>query len=188
MLTTLSRSILLSLLLVSLPSFADFNIDGKLKLTYPYDDEIKELPFPLSYSHENDDHTFSIGPHTFQVTGQPESYSFALILKDNNFVWLQELSDREFESFSLVLGEHKLKLVKRILNKPVKGDYILTIDGVDYFFNNTLTQINFTFDDDGIAGISVYGMIASLGMNKAKNPCDEFDKGSEEQKKCELND
>lgn len=188
MLKTLSRSILLSILFVSLPSFADFNIDGKLTLTYPYNDDVKEIPFPISYDHKDDDHSFTIGSHTFSVTGQPEGYSFALLLKDNNYVWLQEFSKKEFESFSLTLGEHKLKLVKRVLNKPVKGDYILTIDDVDYFFNNTLAQINFSFDDDGIAGISVYGMITSLGINKAKNPCDEFDKGSEEQKECELND
>lgn len=187
MLKNFSYPLFLSILFLSLPSSANFNIDGKLKLTYPYSDEVTEIAFPLSYRHTGDVHTFAIGPHTFNVTGQPESYSFALLLQDNNYVWLQEFSKKEFETFSLTLGEHKLKLVKRVLNNPVKGDYILTVNEVDYFFNNTLAQINFSFDDDGIAGISTYGMTTSLGLNKAKNPCDEFDKGSEEQKECELN-
>ncbi len=178
--------LLCSLFLLSPFSHANFKLDGKLELTFP-SGEVKKLDFPLSYVHENYEHTFVVGQHTFDVTGQPESYSFALLLKNNNYVWLQEFSKKQFKSFDLTLGDNKLKLVKRILKKPVKGDYILTINGKDYFFQHTLAQINFAFDDDGISEISVDGMVASLGINTEANPCEEFEEGSEERKECEFN-
>lgn len=186
MLKIVSRFALIStLIFISSPSFADFNLDGQLKLKSPYGDKT-EIPFPLSYSQKDDKHKFVIGPHSFNVTGQPQSYSFAMLLQDNNYVWLQEFSDKQFKSFALTLGEHQLSLSKRILNEPVKGDYILTVDGTDYFFQNKMAQINFIFNDEGIEEIEVDGMTVSLGLNKLKNPCHEFEEDSEERNECEL--
>lgn len=187
MLKTISRLVFITtLLLTSVPSFADFSLNGKLKLTFP-SGAVKEVDFPLSYSHKDFDHTFVVGSQSFAVSGQPESYSFAVLLKSNNYVWIQEFSKDQFKSFTLTLGEHNFSLKKQVLNKPVKGDYILTIDGKDYFFQHTLAQINFKFDDDGITEISVDGLVASLGINTSKDPCDEFEEDSDEKKECEFN-
>jgi len=186
MLKIISRLVFIStLIFITTPSLADFNLDGQLKLKSPYGDKT-EIPFPLSYTQQGDKHKFVIGPNSFNVTGQPEIYSFAMLLQDNNYVWLQEFSDEQFKSFSLTLGEHKLALSKLILNEPVKGDYILTIDDTDYFFQNKMAQINFIFDDNGIAEIEVDGMTVSLGLNKPKNPCDVFEEDSKEREECNL--
>lgn len=186
MLKIISRFALISsLAFISAPSFADFNFDGQLKITFPSGAK-KEMPFPLSYSQKDGKHIFVVGPNSFNVAGQPKSYSFAMLLKTNNYAWLQEFSNNQFKSFSLTLGEHKLALSKQILNEPVKGDYILTINDTDYFFQNRMAQINFIFNDDGIEEIEVDGMTVSLGLNKLKNPCHEFEEDSEERAECEL--
>lgn len=174
----------LTALAASFSASADFNYSGKLTLTYPSGQAV-EKEFPLSYTQQGYDHTFQVGEHEFSVAGEPESYSLAMLLQPNNLVWIQEFAKGQFETFELSLGDYKLKLVKRILKEPVKGDYILSIDNVDYFFQQNLAQIKLRFDGDGIKEIEVDGMVASLGLNTAKNPCEEMEAGSDEQKQCQ---
>lgn len=184
LMATAAASILLSTSLLSAPALADFNYDGKLKLTYPSGQSV-EKSLPLSYTQKEYDHTFQVGEHQFNVSGEPESYSIAMLLQPNNLVWVQEFGKGQFESFHLDLGEYKFKLVKKILNEPVKGDYIFSVNNVDYFFQQNLAQITFLFNEDGIKEIEVDGMIASLGLNTAKNACEDMEEGSEERTKCE---
>lgn len=177
-------SIAATAVLVSASAQADFSYDGKLKLTYPSGQSV-EKDLPLAYTQSGFDHTFQIGEHKFNVSGKPESYSFAMLLQPNNLVWVQEFAKGQFESFNLDLGEYKFKLVKRILNEPVKGDYIFSVNNVDYFFNQNLAQVTFLFGDEGITEIEVDGMVASLGLNTAKNACEEMEEGSEERAACD---
>ena len=184
----LAVSFALSLLFV-LTSFvaqADFNHKGKLTITYPTGHST-ESELILAYTSKEFDHKFQVGKHVFNVSGKPESYSIAMLLQPNNLVWVQEFAKGQFESFSLDIGDYKFKLVKRILNEPVKGDYILSVNNVDYFFQQSLAQITFQFNEDGISEVEVDGMVASLGINTAKNECDELEEGSDEQKECEEN-
>lgn len=167
-------------------AFADFRHDGKLVITYPTGQSTKH-DLVLAYTSEGFDHTFQVGKHKFNVSGKPESYSIAMLLQPNNLVWVQEFAKGQFESFSLDIGDYKFKLIKKILNEPVKGDYILSVNNVDYFFQQSLAQITFMFDDDGIKEVEVDGMVASLGINTAKNECDDMEEGSDEQKECETN-
>ena len=169
---------------MSFNALADFNYDGKLKITYPSGQTV-EKEMPLSYTQKEYDHTFQVGEHVFNVSGEPESYSIAMLLQPNNLVWVQEFAKGQFESFKLDLGEYKFKLVKKILNEPVKGDYILSVNNVDYFFQQSLAQITFLFDENGIKEVEVDGMIASLGLNTAKNACEDMEEGSAERKECE---
>lgn len=174
----------LATMLMSFCSHADFSYEGKLKLTYPSGQSV-EKDMTLSYTQNGYDHSFQVGEHVFQVAGKPESYSIAMLLQPNNLVWVQEFGKGQFESFTLDLGEHKFKLVKQILNEPVKGDYIFSVGNVDYFFQQNLAQITFLFNDEGIKEIEVDGMVASLGLNTAKNTCEDMEEGSEERQKCE---
>lgn len=177
----------LILLLLAAPfTFANFEHKGEVKVTYPTG-QVKAKSMPLAYKQGQYEHTFTVGSQEYQVTGQPQSYSIALLLQANNYVWVQEFAKGYFEGFDWQIGEHSIKLYKRILSKPVKGDYILTIDGKDYFFQQNLAQITFKFDDKGIKSIEVDGMVASLGLNEAKNPCDEFEPDSDEYKECSKN-
>jgi hypothetical protein len=167
-------------------SFADFKHEGKLKITYPTGHST-ESDLILSYTSQGFEHTFQVGEHKFNVSGKPESYSIAMLLQPNNLVWVQEFAKGQFESFTLDIGDYKFKLVKKILNEPVKGDYILSVNNVDYFFQQSLAQITFLFGDDGIKEIEVDGMVASLGINTAKNECEDMEEGSDERKECEAN-
>lgn len=173
-----------ALCLSSFSAMADFNYDGKLEITYPSGQSV-EKELPLSYTQKGYDHTFQVGEHVFNVSGEPESYSIAMLLQPNNLVWVQEFAKGQFESFKLDLGDYKFKLVKKILNEPVKGDYILSVNNVDYFFQQSLAQITFLFDENGIKEIEVDGMVASLGLNTAKNACEDMEEGSEERTECE---
>jgi len=183
-LSTLMSATTIVLSSLSFSALADFNYDGKLKVTYPSGQSV-EKTFPLSYTQKDYDHAFQVGEHVFNVSGEPESYSIAMLLQPNNLVWVQEFVKGQFESFHLDLGEHKFKLVKKILNEPVKGDYILSINKVDYFFQQNLAQITFLFNEDGIEEIEVDGMVASLGLNTAKDICQDMEEGSDERKECE---
>lgn len=175
----LFSAVSLASVLMSFNAAADFVYDGKLEITYPSGQSV-EKEMPLSYTQKGYDHAFQVGEHIFNVSGKPESYSIAMLLQPNNLVWVQEFANGQFESFKLDLGDYKFKLVKRILNEPVKGDYILSVNNVDYFFQQNLAQITFLFDEDGIKEIEVDGMVASLGLNTAKNACEGAEEGSEE--------
>jgi hypothetical protein len=162
----------LFLLIFSFMSYADFEYEGKLSVVYPAKTK-DESDFNLAYRQKGFDHEFQIGKQTFKVGGQPESYSLAIVLEPNNLVRVLEFSNRQIETFHLDLADYNIRLKKKILSKPVKGDYILSIKNVDYFFQQNLAQITFKFDDEGIKGIEVDGMVASLGLNQAKSSCDE---------------
>ena len=182
-----SNLLLLAAMTLSMLSFnaaADFNYDGKLTVIYPSGQSV-EKELPLSYTQKGYDHTFQVGEHIFNVSGEPESYSIAMLLQPNNLVWIQEFAKGQFESFKLDLGDYKFKLVKKILNEPVKGDYIFSVNNVDYFFQQNLAQVTFLFDENGIKEIEVDGMVASLGINTAKNVCEDMEEGSEERANCE---
>lgn len=169
------------LLLVVMPVEANFNIEGKLKVTSPKAKK-EEKTLSIGYKDKAGKHYFSIGNNEYGVSGRPEKYSVAIILQKNNYVWIQEFSNQLIKSFEWHIGEHKIKLKKQIRAKPVIGDYILTIDETDYFFTKNIAQLTFNFTDEGLDEIEVDGMIASIGMNKPKaaecdseEECDEPD-------------
>ncbi|GAB2992229.1 hypothetical protein [Psychrosphaera aestuarii] len=167
----LSKVIITTSLILSSNSYAEFKLDGNLTVVDPYGKtHTKEMPMGFASSAEKQ--TFTIGPHTYKVPGQPEKYSIAIVLQDNNFVWVQEFHNKPIKTFEWQLGEHKISLIKEILMKPVKGDYILSIDDKDYFFNNRLAQVTFIFNEEGIENIDVSGMVASLGLNRAQDKCE----------------
>ena len=153
-------------------SHADFSLNGALTLKFPTGTK-QEIDMPIAYKGSEYDHKFRVGKMEYTVSGRPERYSFALVLQKNNYMWVQEFAKGYFESFDWTIGDKKIRLYKEILAKPVKGDYILSIGETDYFFQQNLAQLTFIFDEEGIKEIEVDGMVASLGLNKAKTPCPE---------------
>lgn len=147
---------------------ADFSLDGTLKAVDPRGSVI-ERDMPMAFNKSGDSYRFKIGKFDYKVPSRPEKYSIALVLQETNFVWIQEFNKRPIKSFEWNLGDHKIALFKQILKKPVKGDYILSIDDKDYFFRNRLAQITFIYNDEGIETIEVDGMVASIGVNRAKD-------------------
>ncbi|QTH64401.1 hypothetical protein J1N51_02625 [Psychrosphaera ytuae] len=163
-------------------ALADFSLTGELNAVDPRGKSIKK-DMPMAFTQVGDDFKFKIGKFEYKVPSRPEKYSIALVLQDNNFVWVQEFNKRPIKSFEWKLGEHNIRLYKEVLKKPVKGDYILAIDDKDYFFKNKLAQITFIYNEEGIEAIEVDGMVASIGLNRAKDECasqENKDKSAEE--------
>ena len=183
MLTTLKPVLISSVALlasfISPLSQADFDLKGTLNITYANGDT-KKIDMPLAYKAEGYDHSFTVGKSVYNVSGQPEAYSFALVLQKNNLVWVQEFTKGYFESFEWNIADHKIKLRKKILPQPVMGDYILTIDGNDYFYSNKYAQLTFAFNDEGIDNISVSGMVASFGFKDMGDECATSSESEEE--------
>ena len=166
----------ISMMTFSSVTIADFSLEGELKAVDPRGKVIKR-DMPMAFKQVGDDFKFKIGKFEYKVAGRPEKYSIAIVLQENNFVWVQEFNKRPIKSFEWQLGDHNIRLYKEVLNKPVKGDYILAIDDKDYFFKNKLAQITFNYNDEGIEEITVDGMVASLGLNRAKNECEPKEDG-----------
>jgi hypothetical protein len=144
------------------------DLKGKLTVVDPYNRTVTK-PMSISYSEQGGKGFFSIGPARFKVASKPEKYSIAMVLMANNYVWIQEFSKKPIKTLKWEIADHVIELNKEILEKPVKGDYILTIDGNDFFFSKKLAQIEFVFNDEGLESLGVDGMTASLGLNKSKN-------------------
>lgn len=180
------KTLFVILLLTPFSLVAEFDLQGEITLVDPYN-RTTSKPMSIAYSEETGQGYFSIGGARFKVSSQPEKYSVALVLQANNYVWIQEFSKRPIKTFEWKIADHTISLNKAILEKPVKGDYILTVDENDYFFSKKLAQITFTFNDEsGLEGIEVDGMTMSLGLNKAKsaNKCEEKTDDSEAADKC----
>lgn len=178
---------LCSALLFSSVATADFAESGELELFYPTGSS-KKLEMPLAYTGGEYDHIFQVGKMKYNVSGQPEKYSFAVVLQKNNYVWVQEFAKGYFESFDWNIGDYKIRLYKEILAKPVMGDYILSINDTDYFFSKKIAQLTFIFDENGIKEIEVDGMVASLGLNKAKTECPDDPEAEKPAEGCEAKD
>ena len=119
--TPFRRLVLAASLLLSPPLLADFQLEGDLVLHYPTGTQ-KEIKMPISYTGKEYDHKFKVGTMEYSVSGRPEKYSFALVLQKNNYMWVQEFSKGYFEGFEWRIGDHKIRLYKEVLSKPVKGD------------------------------------------------------------------
>ncbi len=146
------------LLFCSFWSYADFNLVGKG--TYIDPEGIKQpLDFNLAWQPVNGEYTFSVGKFQTPMASFPEKYSVGLILHKDKYIWVQEFTDNYFSEFDLELGKHNISLKKHKFNKPVKGDYILTVDEKTYFFESTIAQIEFVFGSKGIEDIKVHGVV-----------------------------
>lgn len=159
-------------ILFSSSAHADFKLDGELQITPPRGAEEK-VNLSIGYQSNEYDHKFSIGSASYDVSGRPEKYSFAIVLQKNNYVWIQEFSQQLIKTFEWNISGRKIKLYKKVLSNPVMGDYILSVDDKDYFFSKRIAQMTFIFDEEGIKEIEIDGMVASLGLNKAKTECAE---------------
>ncbi|MDP5213006.1 hypothetical protein ORJ66_08115 [Pseudoalteromonas tunicata] len=154
-------TIALMLSLCSFSCFADFDFAGKGTLTYPTGLK-KEFEFGFSWQATTGQ--MRIGKKSYAMKELPESYSVALALsQDDKNVWVQEFAKGYFEQFEWALGEHTITLKKQVFSNPVKGDYVLNIDGTDYFFTGRASSLNIEFDEAGIKQITADGVSKDMG-------------------------
>ncbi len=157
-------SILLISLLLSAYTFANFDFEGKGKVTYPTG-IIKAFSFGFAWDEQKQE--FRIGNKTYNMSDLPESYSIALTLsKDNQKVWAQEFNPGFIDSFEWQIGEQKISLKKKEFKVPVKGNYVLSLNKIDYFLVKNNISIKIMFNEEGIDNIKIDGVTKDMGAKE----------------------
>lgn len=155
---------LFGLMLCSFGASAEFNYVGKGNLVYPTGMK-KPFNFGFTYKKADYGHKFKIGKQEMDVEQLPSKYTIWINLHQEKNVFVQEFAKGYFEAFEWQLGEHTITLRKKVFKKKrAKGDYVLNIDGEQYFFKKTNGQINILFNDKGIRAIEAEGFVKDIGM------------------------
>lgn len=142
-------------------SYADFDFKGPGELRFSGG---VSKGFYFGFGWESDIKKFRIGPKRYNMSEIPESYSIAITLsKDESNVWIQEFYKGFIDEFSWTLGKNKLSLRKGDFSSDVKGSYVLTLNGIDYFFARNNISIDVIFEDNGIKYIKLEGVIKNMG-------------------------
>lgn len=158
------RIICLLLLGLSTNVFANFDIPGKGVVTYPTGVK-KEFNFGFKW--DSRAKKFTIGNQTYPMDQVPDSYSIALTLAgDDQLVFVQEFAKGFFSEFEWHIGEHVIKLEKKRYKRPVRGDYVLSVDTSSYFLASSNASVKFVFKEDGINYIVPIGITKDMGKKR----------------------
>lgn len=165
--------LILTSLLCCFSAQADFEYPGKGTLTYPTGMK-KAFNFGFTFKQSATGYVFKVGQQEMSVPDVPSKYSLWLTLHQDKHVWVQEFAKGYFQSFDWTLGTHQIKLYKKNFSqkrskgdkKRSKGDYVLNIDGNDYYFHHNTGQIQINFNEKGIKSIETEGFVKAIGVKK----------------------
>jgi hypothetical protein len=150
--------------LCSFSASAEFDYAGKGTLTYPTGMQ-KPFAFGFAFKMGAEGQYFRVGEQKMSTSEVPEKYSIWLTLHKDKHVWVQEFAKGYFQEFDWQLGKNRITLKKKVFEKKrAKADYVLNINGDDYFFTNTNGQIEITFTKDGIKAIETAGFVKDIGL------------------------
>lgn len=143
-------------------SLANFNYQGAGNITYPTG---VQKPFEFGFAWQKQQGQFQMGQ--YKLNELPKSYSVAITLSpDEQQVYVQEFANGYISEFEWQLGKHFIALKKKKFAKPVRGDYVLTINDNDYFLLGKNATIKFVFNEDGIDYITPVGITRDMGKKK----------------------
>ncbi len=150
--------------LLAMPAMANFDLPGHSKISYPTGIN-QEVNFGFKW--QKKEGKFTIGENTYNIAQIPESYSLALTLSnDDQQVYVQEFAKGYFSEFEWKIGEHLIALRKKRFKVPVRGDYVLSVNGSDYFLAGRNASIKFVFKEGGIDYIIPIGITKDMGQKK----------------------
>jgi hypothetical protein len=156
--------LLLASLVISSPALANFDFKGQGKITYPTG---LEKPFEFGFAWDETKEKFRIGNKNYNMSNLPESYSIAITLsKDDSKVWIQEFNAGFIDSFEWQLAEQTITLKKKEFKVPVKGNYVLSLNNIDYFLVKNNISIQIKFNENGIENIKIDGVTKDMGAKK----------------------
>ncbi|NQZ11113.1 MAG: hypothetical protein HRT35_28505 [Algicola sp.] len=151
--------VLTAMMLCSFGAQADFDYAGKGLLKYPTGME-KEFSYGFTFKQGENGYSFKVGEQQMNTADVPAKYSIWLTLHKNENVFVQEFAKGYFQAFKWQLGEHSIELKKKVMeSKRVKGDYVLIIDGEEFYFKGKSGQIDIMFNKTGIRAISTSGFV-----------------------------
>lgn len=162
----LKRFLLLTAILSSFQVWADFDYTGKGTLKYPTG-MTKAFDFGFAFKQGENGYFFQVGKQKMSTADVPAKYSIWLTLHNDESVFVQEFGKGYFQEFTWQLGEHKVELKKKIFkNNRVKGDYVLVINGQNYFFHKKTGQLDILFNSKGIRTIDTVGFVRDRSFSK----------------------
>ncbi len=122
------------------------DIDGK---SHPFD-------FGLALHKQQQQYLFRLGQQEMAVADSPRRYTLALVLNEQQQVWVPDFSTAPVSGFEWRLGPHHLKLFKDSRSQLFK----LQIDENLYQFTSKKRgQIHFMLSEKGIKEIRVESML-----------------------------
>lgn len=162
----LKKFLALVLSLMCFCANADFNHTGIGKVIFPTGTQT-ELNFTLAARKTPNGYSFTAGQQELEVAQIPEKYSIWLSMNKDQLVYVQEFANAYFKEFELQLGDYEVKLRKKVLKpNPARGDYVLSINNLDFFFTSNQGQIDILMDENGITTIEANGFAKDLGMSE----------------------
>jgi hypothetical protein len=149
-----------TLMLFSSAVSADFNFTGQAKL-HAVDGQASTIPFGFSFLKAAEGYIFSLGEHQMEVEEVPKRFTLALVLNEQNQVWVTDFSKSPLHGFDWNIAPHSIQLVKQHDLVPKRpGDYTLLINGTRYHFTEKKRGlIHFNFNEKGIDTITVEAMV-----------------------------
>ena len=155
----INRYLLLCFALLFLPtaSYAQFDIAGKGKV-FLNTDKSQDFEFGFRYFRQEGSYRFIVGRHNLTVNSVPRKYSLALILQDDESVWVPDIANEPIRGFELQIGDYSIKLQQDSEADNAKGNFVLHLNDEQFHFSRGPGQINFRFTEDGIKDVRVEGM------------------------------
>lgn len=162
-----SLALLFTLAISPFYALADFDLPGKGILKYPTGMN-KDFNFGFAYKEGPEGYYFRVGKQKMNTSELPKKYSIWLTLhEESGNVFIQEFAKGYFKGFEWDLGDHKVKLHKKVFKgRRVKSDYVLTINGEDFYFAKKNAQLNINFNNKGVRSIDTDGFVRDRSFSQ----------------------
>ncbi|HEX5793858.1 MAG TPA: hypothetical protein VFY01_11320 [Rheinheimera sp.] len=147
----------LTLLLYAAVCQAQFDISGEGKV-YLVKGTTQEFDFGFSYFRQEGSYRFIVGRHSLTVHTVPQKYSLALILQDDEQVWVPDFVNEPLTGFELQIEQYHIKLYQDPAANNAKGNFVVQLNDEQFYFSRGPGQINFLFTEQGIKDVRVEGM------------------------------
>ena len=144
-------------LLFSLSAFAQFQLMGNGSYTLQSGETVP-LQYGFGYTRKDGEFHFSAGQQSLTVSSLPQKYALSLILQNEDEVWVPDFVNSPIVAFDYEISGFNIKLTQEPELKDGRGNFILHYDGGRYRFDRGPGQVNFIFNDEGIARVEIKGM------------------------------
>ncbi|WP_214000189.1 hypothetical protein [Arsukibacterium sp.] len=144
-------------LLFSLPAIAQFQLMGNGTYTLQEGDTVA-FQYGFGFTRKEGQYHFNAGEQSLIVGSLPQKYALALILQNEDEVWVPDFVNAPISSFDYEISGFEIKLTQEPELKDGRGNFVLHFDGGRYRFNRGPGQVNFIFNDEGIARVEIKGM------------------------------
>lgn len=154
-------------LIFSLPAAAQFQLMGNGSYTLQ---EGQTVPFQygFGFTRKEGQYHFNAGKQSLTVSSLPQKYSLALILQNEDEVWVPDFVKAPVSSFEFEISGFAIQLTQDPELKDGRGNFILHYDGGRYRFNRGPGQVNFIFNDEGIERVEIKGMFKLPNIKPAE--------------------